>query len=67
MLAVLGERAYNRFFSAFLDVVFTEKDAVFLASLCLNCVRLPVNYPHFEDDMALFELLQDGFGVLDPR
>ncbi|MGO9658760.1 MAG: glycoside hydrolase family 5 protein [Acidimicrobiales bacterium] len=65
LFKVLGEDNYERFFSRFLDVFFTDEDAAFLASLGLNCVRLPVNYRHFEDDMAPFELKEDGFLLLD--
>jgi hypothetical protein len=61
----LGEDGYRRFFDRFLDVFFADEDAALLASLGLNCVRLPVNYRHFEDDMAPFELQEEGFRVLD--
>ncbi|MGH3430608.1 MAG: glycoside hydrolase family 5 protein, partial [Mycobacteriales bacterium] len=63
--AALGGDLYARFFDRWLDVFFTEQDAAFLASLGLNCLRLPVNYRHFEDDMAPFELKENGFRVLD--
>jgi acid phosphatase family membrane protein YuiD len=36
----------------FLEYFFTDADAAFFASLGLNCIRLPVNYRHLEDDMA---------------
>src|ERR1043165_9966370 len=62
---VLGEARYRAFFDRFLDVFFTDDDAAFLASLGLNHVRLPVNYRHFEDDARPFELIDDGFRVLD--
>jgi aryl-phospho-beta-D-glucosidase BglC (GH1 family) len=65
ILAVLGTEGYNRFFNRFLDVFFGEDDAAFLASLGMNCVRLPVNYRHFESDMKPFELIDDGFKILD--
>ena len=61
----LGDDGYRRFFDRFLDVFFGEDDAAFLASLGLNCVRLPLNYRHFEDDMAPFEMKQEGFELLD--
>jgi hypothetical protein len=63
--AVLGDQLYNRFFDRWLDVFFAEADAEFVASIGLNCLRLPVNYRHFEDDMAPFELKEEGFQVLD--
>jgi aryl-phospho-beta-D-glucosidase BglC (GH1 family) len=65
LFKVLGEENYARFFSRLLDVFFTDEDAAFLASLGANCVRLPVNYRHFEDDMAPFELKEEGFVLLD--
>lgn len=65
LLAVLREASYDRFFTRLLDVFFMDEDAAFLASLGLNCVRLPVNYHHFEHDMAPMELLEDGFRLLD--
>src|SRR3954464_2111497 len=49
--AALGADGYRVFFDTFLDVFFGEEDAKFLASLGMNCVRLPVNYRHFESDM----------------
>jgi endoglucanase len=61
----LGEQAYEEFFDRFLEVFFAEEDAAFLASLGLNCVRLPVNYRHFEDDDNPFQLKESGFARLD--
>lgn len=61
----LGEQGYRRFFDTFLDVFFGEADAKFLADHGMNCVRLPVNYRHFEDDMKPFEMKEEGFKVLD--
>ena len=43
----------------------SDADAAFLADLGLNCVRIPVNYRHFEDDASPFELKEDGFRHLD--
>ncbi|HVT82646.1 MAG TPA: cellulase family glycosylhydrolase, partial [Phycisphaerae bacterium] len=61
----LGAEGYRAFFDTFLDVFFGEEDAAFLAGLGMNCVRVPVNYRHFEDDMKPFELKEEGFQVLD--
>src|SRR5262245_38622672 len=44
---VLGAERAERFFGALLDRFFTADDAQLLASLGVNCVRLPVNYRHF--------------------
>ncbi|MGA5302770.1 glycoside hydrolase family 5 protein [Nucisporomicrobium flavum] len=62
---VLGEEAYEAFFERFFPAFFGADDAAFLASLGLNCVRIPVNYHHFEDDDRPFELKEDGFARLD--
>ncbi len=62
---VLGEEGYARFFDRVLDVFFDDEDAALIASLGLNCLRIPVNYRHFEDDAAPFELKEEGFRILD--
>jgi len=62
---VLGEERYHRFFDRLLTVFFGEEDAAYLASLGLNCVRIPLNYRHFEDDQAPFEIIEEGFAHLD--
>src|SRR5215468_5343452 len=62
---VLGEDGSRRFFDRFLDAFFTEADARFLSSLGVNCVRLPFNYRHFEDDDRPFERKDEGFRTLD--
>jgi endoglucanase len=61
---VLGTKAAV-FFDRLLDVFFTDADAALLARSGLNCVRVPVNYRHFENDSAPFELLDTGFDRLD--
>ncbi len=63
--AVLGADKYERFFDRFLECFFTADDARFIQSLGLNLLRLPVNYRHFEDDMAPFEIKEAGFKHLD--
>jgi hypothetical protein len=65
MREAMGEQAYEAFFAEFLDGFFTDADAALLAELGLNCVRIPVNYRHFEDDAAPFELKESGFARLD--
>src|SRR4051812_44733873 len=60
--AVLGS---ERFFDLLLDRFFGAEDAAFLASLGVNCVRLPVNQRHFESDRAPFEWLSGGFERLE--
>jgi len=65
LLGVLGQEVYDAFFDRFLDVFFTDDDARYIASLGLNCVRIAVNYRHFEDDDRPFELKESGFRLLD--
>jgi aryl-phospho-beta-D-glucosidase BglC (GH1 family) len=65
VLAVLGETRYARFFDRFLEEFFGPGDAAFIQSLGLNLLRLPVNYRHFEDDMAPLVVKESGFKHLD--
>lgn len=65
MLQVLGQEKYEFFFDKFLEYFFMEEDAKFFASLGLNCLRLPFNYHHFEDDMNPRVLKKGGFKHLD--
>jgi hypothetical protein len=61
----LGEDGYRRFFDRFLQVFFDDADAKFLASIGVNCVRLPFNYRHFEDDDRPGVIKPEGFRLLD--
>lgn len=61
----MGEEAYRAFFDRFLAVFFTDRDAAFISSLGLNCLRVPFNYHHFEDDDAPFVVKDEGFRLLD--
>ena len=65
MLEVLGKDKYELFFDRWLYYFFTEEDAKFFKSLGLNCIRLPFNYRHFEDDMNPRVLKASGFKHLD--
>jgi endoglucanase len=62
---VLGERRSGLLLGSLLDSFFGPPDAAFIASLGLNCVRIPVNYRHWEDDAWPGELNSEGFGRLD--
>jgi endoglucanase len=62
---VLGADVAERFFDTLLDRFFAAEDAAFLAELGVNCIRLPVNYRHFESDAKPFELMEKGFERLD--
>jgi hypothetical protein len=63
--AVLGETRYELFFKTLYESFFADDDAAFLASLGLNCVRIPFNYRRFEDDNRPFEYTEKGFRELD--
>jgi aryl-phospho-beta-D-glucosidase BglC (GH1 family) len=65
MLAVLGPQKYEFFFDRFLDYFFADSDAKFFSSLGLNCIRVPFNYRHFEDDLNPGVYKQSGFNLLD--
>lgn len=49
----------------FLENFFAEPDAAFFKSLGLNCIRIAVNYRHFEDNMNPRVLKPEGFKHLD--
>ena len=65
LLAVLGQEKYDFFFEKFIDYFFTASDAKFLASLGLNCVRIPINHRHFMDDLNPSVIKEDGFRLVD--
>ncbi|QFY06644.1 cellulase family glycosylhydrolase [Nonomuraea phyllanthi] len=62
---VLGEERVELFFERLLTSFFTEDDAALLAGLGMNCVRIPVNYRHWESDERPFEIDPRGFRHLD--
>ncbi|KAJ7644006.1 glycoside hydrolase, partial [Roridomyces roridus] len=61
----IGKEKSEFFFDKFLEYFFQDEDAKFFSSLGLNCIRLPFNYRHFEDDMNPRVLKEDGFRHLD--
>jgi len=61
----IGSEKSEFFFDKFLEYFFTEEDAIFFKSSGLNCIRLPFNYRHFEDDMNPRVLKTEGFKHLD--
>ncbi len=61
----MGDDAYEAFFDEFLDGFFGDADAALLASIGMTSVRIAVNYRHFEDDAAPFQLKESGFAQLD--
>lgn len=62
---VVGPIKSEFFFDKFLEYFFQEEDAKFFKSLGLNCIRLPFNYRHFEDDLNPRVLKEEGFKHLD--
>ncbi|WP_433422006.1 glycoside hydrolase family 5 protein [Microtetraspora malaysiensis] len=62
---VLGEERYELFFDRLLTAFFAAADADLLADLGVNCVRIPVNYRHFESDDRPMEIVEHGFRHLD--
>lgn len=65
MLQVMGPEKYEYFFDRWLYWFFNEQDAKFYKSVGLNCIRVPFNYRHFEDDMNPRVLKESGFKHLD--
>ncbi|GAA4071707.1 glycoside hydrolase family 5 protein [Nonomuraea soli] len=62
---VLGEDRAELFFDRLLSCFFAEQDAALLAELGMNCVRIPINYRHFESDARPMEIVEYGFRHLD--
>ena len=61
-------RRTTRFFDRFLDgLLRPTRTPRSSPTLGLNCVRIPFNYRHFEDDDAPFELSEEGFRAARPR
>ncbi|PIL34287.1 hypothetical protein GSI_03062 [Ganoderma sinense ZZ0214-1] len=62
---VIGQEKSEYFFDKFLEHFFAEPDAAFFKSLGLNCIRIAINYRHFEDDLNPRVLKESGFKHLD--
>jgi len=62
---VLGQEKYDYFFDKLLEYFFTDADAKAFKELGLNCLRLPFNYRHFEDDLNPGVFIEQGFKQLD--
>ena len=65
MAETLGASKAQFFFERMLDYFFNEDDVIFLRKAGVNVVRFPLNYRHFEDDMAPFKYKESGFARLD--
>jgi hypothetical protein len=62
---VYGPEKAREWFERLLGVFLTEEDCVFLQGLGVNCLRLPFNYRHFEEDGHPGEFKSEGFQPLD--
>ncbi|KAI3543271.1 glucan 1,3-beta-glucosidase [Colletotrichum abscissum] len=62
---VLGKEKADFFFNRLIHHFFTEADAALYAQLGLNCLRIPFNYRHFQDDDNPSVIKQTGFDLLD--
>lgn len=65
MHRVLGKEKAEFFIDRLLEYFWTDSDAKFLASLGLNCLRIPINYRHFEDDSNPGVYKDEGFKKVD--
>ena len=65
MAEALGPAKAQFFFDRMLDYFFNEDDVIFLRKAGASVVRLPLNYRHFEDDVAPFKYKEAGFARLD--
>lgn len=65
MLQALGPEKYTFFFDKLLEYFFTREDVRFLASLGLNCLRIPINHRHFMDDADPSVIKEEGFFLVD--
>ena len=65
MNEILGISKAHFFFERMLDYFFNEDDVIFLRKAGVNVVRFPLNYRHFEDDMAPSHYKESGFTRLD--
>ncbi|GAA3163785.1 hypothetical protein GCM10010466_63420 [Planomonospora alba] len=61
----IGEEKAELFFDRLLTSFFGAEDADLLASMGVNCVRIPFNYRHLESDERPFEVDERGFRHLD--
>ncbi len=60
----LGAGRAEFLFDRWLDYFFHPDDVAFLKECGANLVRLPLNYRHFEDDLAPYTYLEKGFARL---
>ena len=57
----IGESKATLFFKLLLDKFFGEDDIKFIKEMGANCIRIPLNYRHFESDDNPFVYQEEGF------
>jgi len=62
---VLGEEKATFFWNKLVEYFWTDADARFFHNMGLNCVRIPINYHWFEDDMNDGVYKAEGFAQVD--
>ena len=61
----MGAGKSELFFEKILDNFLNEDDIRFIGETGANCIRIPLSYKHFEDDMNPFVYKEEGFKRLD--
>ena len=61
----MGAGKAELFFEKILDNFLNEDDIRFIGETGANCIRIPLSYKHFEDDMKPFVYKEEGFKRLD--
>jgi len=62
---VYGTNRAKAFFDSFINSFMTEEDFVFLSSLGMNVLRIPMNYRRFESDQNPGKYDEEGFQQID--
>ena len=57
----MGAGKSELFFEKILDNFLNEDDIRFIGETGANCIRIPLSYKHFEDDMNPFVYKEEGF------
>lgn len=62
---ILGREKAEFVFTCMMDHFFQEDDVAYLSFIGTNCIRITLNYRHFEDDENPFHYKEEGFRRLD--
>ena len=65
MIKVMGQEKHDFFWDRWLYYFFTEADAKFYKTVGMNCLRVPFNYRHLEDDMNPRVIKESGWKHID--